>query len=137
MSERNDHITREVRRLMDSGHNCAEAIILAVGEEVIDDFDPSMCRLATGFRGGFGACRDEICGAISGSVMVIGALHGRSDPKTGTAECDALVVGIRRQFIERFGSTCCRDLYQGPISCTQIVQETALMLLSALGGGEK
>jgi C_GCAxxG_C_C family probable redox protein len=127
-----DHISGKVKPLMDSGHNCAEAIILTVGKEVIDDYDPSMCRLATGFRGGIGSCRDEVCGAISGGVMVVGALYGRSDPKASTERSDALVNDLRRQFIERFGSTCCRDLYQGPIPCTQIVQETAEMLLSAL-----
>jgi C_GCAxxG_C_C family probable redox protein len=137
MSRNYDHITDEIKQLMDSGHSCAEAIILSVGKEVIDDYDPSMCRLATGFRGGIGACRDEVCGAVSGGVMVIGALYGRSDPKASTERSDALVNDLRRQFIERFGSTCCRDLYQGPISCTQIVQESAVMLLSALDEIEK
>jgi C_GCAxxG_C_C family probable redox protein len=137
MSEKSDHITREVQRLMDSGHNCAETIILTVGKAAIDDHDPSMCRLATGFGGGFGSTHQEICGALSGGALVIGSLHGRTNPKADKHQCYTLMADFRQRFIERFGSTCCADLVNGPISCTQIVQEAALMLLAALDGGEK
>jgi C_GCAxxG_C_C family probable redox protein len=137
MIEINDRVSHEVRRLMDGGHNCAEAIILAAGKEVIDDFDPSICRMATGFGGGFGSTHKEICGALSGGAMVIGALHGRTNPKADKYRCYTLMADYRQRFIDRFGSSCCGDLYQGPIACTQIVQEAALMLLEVLDGGEK
>lgn len=137
MTDNHEQITDEIGRLMNSGFNCAESIILVVGAEAIEDFDPSMCKLVTGFRGGFGCTKEELCGALSGGAVIVGALHGRTDPTVSMARSDTLLTDYRQQFIERFGTTCCRTICEGSIPCTQVVQEAAVMLLSLLNGHKK
>ena len=36
--------------------------------------------MTTGLAGGVGSTEQEICGAVSGGVLIIGAIHGRVRP---------------------------------------------------------
>jgi len=56
--------------------NCAETVLYIVCEHLGEtgDFYP---RIATPFGGGIGN-RQEMCGALSGALMAIGLLRGRS-----------------------------------------------------------
>lgn len=64
------------RKYLAEGYNCAEAILLtflqAQGE------DPRNVRLATPFGAGIGIRRD-LCGILTGGVMVIGLREGRRE----------------------------------------------------------
>lgn len=63
------------RKYLKEGYNCAEAILLtflqAPGE------DPKNVRLATPFGAGIGV-RRNLCGILTGGVMVIGLREGRT-----------------------------------------------------------
>ena len=52
--------------------------MLAVDGHVLGDLDPRIVRVTTGFAGGLGEIKQEMCGALSTGVMIIGALHGRN-----------------------------------------------------------
>ncbi|MHB0876113.1 MAG: C-GCAxxG-C-C family protein [Anaerolineae bacterium] len=127
--------------LMRAGFVCSEAVFVAVGEQVRPDLDPSLVRLATGFGGGIGRCRDEVCGALSGGVMVLGLLYGRETPAEANARCIELAKVWREAFIERFGTSQCRPIYDrvrqpgGPGTCAGVAGETAALLVTFLSGG--
>jgi len=63
--------------LFDEGANCAEAVLRAFLEAY--HLDPALYRLATGLGAGIGARRD-LCGLLTGSVMVLGLLNARGEP---------------------------------------------------------
>ena len=52
--------------------------MLAVGGHILGDLDSLIVKMTNGFAGGVGGSRQEMCGALSTGVMIIGALHGRS-----------------------------------------------------------
>ena len=89
----------KARELRAAGYNCAQCVLLSF-DDVMPDGDTSMlARAASGFGSGIGAS-GEICGAISGSVMILGIVREgvtRPDPSYSTpmpasAQCSARLL---------------------------------------------
>lgn len=60
-----------------NGFNCAESVLMALGEELrLDRFQAQ--RLATGFGAGV-ARQGHICGCLSGATMAVGLAVSRVD----------------------------------------------------------
>ena len=98
------------KRYFERGYNCAQAVLLAFGEET-GLSESQAARLASGFGGGMGKMR-EVCGAVSGMFMVQGLLRGYEDPsaKEEKTELYAEVRGLAERFREKNNSIICRDL---------------------------
>jgi C_GCAxxG_C_C family probable redox protein len=95
--------------------------------------------MATGFSGGIGDTREELCGALSGGVMVIGGLLGRSSADGDDQPAIRAVARYREHFLEQFGYTQCGELREkvvdascGPGSCAALVEEAAAILMAVL-----
>lgn len=95
------------------GYNCAQAVFCAFGDVTGLDRDTS-ARLASSFGGGLGRLR-EVCGAVSGAAMVLGAAKGYANPKDAKAKKEH--YERVREFAGRFrdseGSILCRELLAG------------------------
>ena len=112
--------------------------MLAVGGHVLGKLDPRFVRMATGFAGGVGESKQEMCGALSAGVMIIGALHGRNS--LGEDDWPALDVATRyrERFAAELGTTHCGTLYEqvhapdGLGSCSVVVERAARILLGLL-----
>ncbi len=92
------------------GCNCAQAVFLAYAPEVgINEGDA--LRIATAFGAGMGR-QQEVCGAVTGAYMVIGARYGMTEPGNTQAKekTYALVSEFAEKFREVHGSTICLDL---------------------------
>ena len=68
-------------------------------------------KKASPFGAGFGKLR-EVCGAVTGMVMVIGDLYGYDDPKdaAGKKQLYVLVQKLCGSFEASEGSLICREL---------------------------
>jgi C_GCAxxG_C_C family probable redox protein len=66
-------------------------------------------KIATGFCSGL-ARTGGLCGALGGAIMGLNLMTGRNDPGASTEENYALVNELIDQFIEKFGSTNCKEL---------------------------
>ena len=112
--------------------------MLAVGKHVLGDFDRRMVKIASPFAGGVGGTKEEMCGALSGGLMVIGALHGRSEAHEDDQKAKLLAVRYRERFVEEFGTTRCGPIYEethgpaGPDSCKYVGERAAMVLLEVL-----
>jgi len=111
--------------------------MLAVGGHVLGNLDPRLVRMATGFAGGVGESMQEMCGALSAGVMIIGALYGRNSlEEDGPAR--QLATRYRERFAAELGATRCRPLYErvhapgGPGSCSVVGEWAAQILLGLL-----
>lgn len=95
------------------GYNCAQAIAGAFHKELKLEFNAAV-RLASGFGGGMGRQR-EVCGAVSGIVMVLSVVFGYEDKRDskGKAELYARVQELCKGFSDRNGSIVCRELLKG------------------------
>jgi C_GCAxxG_C_C family probable redox protein len=95
--------------LFGNGFHCAEAVAWAVLEAV--KVNPAQAAAhATAFGGGFGRSFEEACGALSGGLIAIGHLHGRSAPEGEWDVPAKLGAELRNRFIEDFGTTRCATL---------------------------
>ena len=68
----------EAKRLFLEGYNCAQAVFCAYRDVTGLDLDTS-ARLASSFGAGMGRLR-EVCGAVSGALMVLGCVRGYDGP---------------------------------------------------------
>lgn len=97
--------------------NCAQAVLLAFGD--VTDLDPkTAARLSSPFGGGMGRLR-EVCGAVSGMLMVAGILYGYDDPgeeDVTKKEHYQLVQELCGRFREEVGSIICREILDNPPS---------------------
>ena len=100
-----------------SGSNCAQAVLMAFGD-VTGLEDSFAAKLSCSFGGGMGRMR-EVCGAVSGMLMVAGLLYGYDDP--GEKDCNKkahykLVQELAGRFREEVGSIVCREILKNPPS---------------------
>ena len=111
-----------------------------MGGHVVGDAASRCVKLATGFGGGVGGSRQEMCGALTGAVMVIGAVLGRTRPGEDGQPARDLAARYRERFLAEFGSTQCAQLRDELIeapggwgSCDLLVERAAETLLEVLG----
>ncbi len=96
--------------LFEQGYNCAQAVFGAFCEETGYNFESAML-LASAFGGGMGRMR-EVCGAVSGMMLVTSLLYGYNKPKaiTEKKELYQTVQTLANRFKEKNGSIVCREL---------------------------
>jgi len=110
-----DHELQAAQLFLD-GYNCAQAITVAFSDVTGLDKDFS-ARMASSFGGGMGRMR-EVCGAVSGMLMVAGILYGYDANSDASAKKNhyALVQDLAGQFREEVGSIVCREILKNPPS---------------------
>jgi C_GCAxxG_C_C family probable redox protein len=95
------------------GYNCAQSVFYAFCEDLQLDSDTAL-KIASGFGGGIGR-RGDICGAVTGGIMALGAKYGRGEKEDGAAL--GATYDKTRQFMDQFagrhGSCLCRELLNG------------------------
>ncbi|MFN2166242.1 MAG: C-GCAxxG-C-C family protein [Anaerolineae bacterium] len=112
--------------------------MLAVGEHLLGHLEPQAAGMATGLAGGLGGTYQEMCGALSGGVLVIGALYGRHRLPASDEPAYSLAARYRKRFLAEFGATQCAQIRSqveapgGPDSCAEVVEKAALLLLDLL-----
>lgn len=98
-----------------SGYNCAQSVAMAFAD-LIEMDEKTAARIASGFGGGIGRLR-EVCGAVSGMVMVASYLYGYDTPdQAQQATCYQMVQSLAEQFKAENGSIICRDILKNPPS---------------------
>ena len=105
-------MTREEQALQhfQNGANCAQAVVMAYADELGMD-EKTAARLASSFGGGIGRMR-EVCGAVSGMMMVYGLLKGYDDLKDPAVKKTHYtnVQALANAFREQNGSIVCREI---------------------------
>ncbi len=99
-----------------NGYNCAQAVAAAFSD--VTGLEPGYAsKMASSFGGGMGRMR-EVCGAVSGMLLVAGLLYGYAgtDGQEAQMEHYALVQELAGKFREQAGSIICRDILKNPPS---------------------
>lgn len=135
-------IEGKVRERFEAGFNCAESVFLVV-TEAFGHHAPEQARLATAFGGGVGRCKEEMCGAVAGGVLAVGALHGRDRAGADWDTAAEVARAVRNDALATCGSTRCADLLdafgeqQGMAACIRftatVAGRVAARLLEAEG----
>jgi C_GCAxxG_C_C family probable redox protein len=95
------------------GYNCAQSVIYSFCEELRIDENIAL-KTACGFGAGMGR-KEEVCGAVTGGIMVIGLKYGRgkNDDRTATELTYAKTSELMDRFSEKHGTFICRKLLKG------------------------
>ncbi len=103
--------------LFKSGYFCAESVLSAIAKNqgIQSDLIP---KIATGFCSGISRT-GGMCGAVSGAIMGINLVAGRSSPSESIEPSYTLTQKLISQFEREYGSVNCRQL----IGC-DLVTET-------------
>lgn len=95
-----------------SGFHCAEAISKAILEFHAGEQSAALPRIASGFGGGIGKSKEDVCGALSGGIIAIGYLYGRMNSDEDLQKVMEVSAEFRKRFIQEAGSTNCAVILQ-------------------------
>lgn len=92
-----------------NGFNCSQAVLSVFAEELGLSEDMAL-RIATQFGGG--ARKGEMCGAVSGALMVLGLKYGHGYNFTQEEKSTSYAISedFMNRYIAKKGSVVCRDL---------------------------
>ena len=107
-----EEAVRYASECWDKGFNCAESVLRGVCYGMGIELPEVALRMATPFGGGVGGCED-LCGALSGGVVGIGAAIGRSEAKGDKSASYNAAKQLHEQFLRNFGSSLCKELNHG------------------------
>jgi C_GCAxxG_C_C family probable redox protein len=105
-----EDIVEEALSNMSLGYTCSESIVLAMSKHLKIKINV-IPKIATGFSAGIGRMGD-VCGAISGGVMIIGLIYGRLNPNDTERyeKCIGKVQKLIMEFKNRNGEIDCEKL---------------------------
>jgi C_GCAxxG_C_C family probable redox protein len=95
------------------GYNCAQSVLYSFCHELQIDENTAL-KIACGFGGGMGG-KQEVCGAVTGGIIVIGSKYGRgkNDERSARELTYAKIRELMERFSEKHGTFICRNLLNG------------------------
>lgn len=105
-----ERVEKAKRLFKEEGYNCCQAVVLAYND-IFGIDTATAAAMASGFGGGMGRMR-EVCGSVSGMVMLAGLIAPASDPsiKIDRTRNYALVQDVAGEFKRQNGSIICKEL---------------------------
>lgn len=95
------------------GYNCAQSILYAFRGE--SNFQREMAlKISSGLGAGMGR-KGEVCGAVTGGILVLGMRHGwvESEDRTAKEAMYFKTQELMNEFASKHGSCICRALLNG------------------------
>jgi len=113
----------EADALFQQGFSCSQAVLAVFAEDFGLDLNLAL-RISQGFGAGI-AYSDDICGAVSGAIMVIGLRYGRikADDRAAKEKTYSVVAKFIREFKKSNGSVTCTGLLGYNLSDTEQAAE--------------
>lgn len=101
--------TDKALELFSNNFNCSQAVLTAFAPDFGLD-EKLALKIGTSFGGG--ARNGEMCGAVSGALMVLGLKYGHFDAADSEQKSKAYSIAVEytKRFKEANGSIVCRDL---------------------------
>ncbi len=105
----------EAVKIFSSGFNCSQAVLSVFCDELGFDKETAL-KISTGFGGGMR--RGEVCGAVTGAIMVMGLKEGfyiEGDTETKSKAYE-LVKLFESKFESLNGSIICKEILNYDLS---------------------
>lgn len=95
------------------GFNCAQSVFYSFCDDLQFDKNSAL-KIACGLGAGMGL-KGEVCGAVTGGIIVIGTKYGsdNKNEQTATYLTYAKTRELMDQFAEKHGTYICRKLLNG------------------------
>jgi C_GCAxxG_C_C family probable redox protein len=106
MSDRSDIAAQKFK----DGYNCAQSVFFSFCDDLHVNKDIAL-KLACGFGAGMGR-KQEVCGAVTGGIMVLGMKYGRGEKEdiSATEKTYPKIREFMDKFKKRQGNYICRHL---------------------------
>jgi C_GCAxxG_C_C family probable redox protein len=97
-------------------HGCAQCVLIPL-METFGVTDERAFKAASALGGGVGLSSEGTCGALAGSVMAIGLLHGREltsleDKENRRMVAYRLAGRLHERFVREYGSATCKEIHR-------------------------
>lgn len=101
-----------------NNYNCSQAVFTSFATEIGIEEELAL-KIATQFGGG--ARKGEMCGAVSGALMVLGLKYGHCHAENAEEKGRAYQIAedFMNRFLEKKGTVVCRKLLGYDISKTE------------------
>ena len=95
------------------GYNCAQAVVYSFRDDLHFNKNTAL-KTACGFGAGMGR-KEEVCGAVTGGIIVIGSIYGRGerDDRAATETTYKKTRELMEFFARKHGTFICRKLLGG------------------------
>lgn len=120
-------------RYHQEGYNCAQSVVGAF-EDKLDLPKEQAMAVCGGFGGGIGGSHAELCGAVSGGVLVLSLLNPHVDggDKAGKMRVYGIAKEFRQRYAEAFGGlTRCGELLKARPAVNEQTKAVARMGITA------
>lgn len=130
--------SQKASELFSQGYSCSQAVLAVYAEKYGMD-EKVLFKISSSFGGGLAGKRD-VCGAVTGALMVLGLEYGRTEAKDaqGKAKNYKHVNDYMSQFSEKYLTTNCGKLLEQikesnkegnvKLSCNELVSETVKII---------
>ncbi len=132
MGDRQETAAEKAEYYFTHGYNCAQSVLIAVGDAYDDKIPDELVDAAVGFSGGLGysGC---ICGALNGGVLALSHFLRKQDRDLNKRSIARTCGRFSNWFEEEFATRCCLQLRRRrPFSsvevkamCTGLAKKTA------------
>lgn len=95
------------------GYNCSQSVLAAWCEDLGLDLTTAL-KISSGFGGGIGRMR-EVCGALSGAIMVLGLKYGNTEGSNPKAK------GENYKLVQEFTSRYKQLIGRDTIICRELL----------------
>lgn len=106
-------IREQAEAYYSSGFNCAESVCKAVLDAFLGKNVEMLSAASTFFGGGIASTHHEACGAVTGGIVAMGYLFGRTEAGEDISAAKDWATEFRSQFAVRFKTTHCGSLIDG------------------------
>lgn len=92
------------------GYNCAQSVLFSYAEKLNISKDIAL-RISNGFGAGMGR-KQEVCGAISGGILVLNHIYGRGENEDKKKQdlTYSKVRDLMNRFEHKYGTVNCKKL---------------------------
>lgn len=109
-----NHVDK-AQKYFSNNFNCSQAVFTTFATEMGINEELAL-KIATQFGGG--ARKGEMCGAVSGALMVLGLKYGHCHAQNDEEKANAYRIAedFMNRFIEKNGTVVCRELLEYDVS---------------------
>ena len=107
--------TKMAKDFFSNGFNCAQSVLAVFCEKYDMDRDTAL-KIAGGLGGGFR--HGDMCGAVSGAVLVVGLKYGHCTVDAGElkSNCNNKTIEFMDLFKKKNGAVICREILKYDLS---------------------
>lgn len=116
--------TEQALACHERGFNCAQSVAAAFSD-IVGMEEREVLAVSGCFGGGMGGTHQEVCGTLSGAMIILGILFPHTEENN--AETKETLYGIagdfRKRFQDRFPHTVCKELLEADIPAAEVYAE--------------